>query len=754
MQNKFLFKTGTSLLSQFFNYKAAQQEFKNPILNALQMGIMMSGTADLFNQRKPWEDELKKPFLYAFTIGMDDFLINSGWTNKHHLTNIASAVDFSDHLKESLMMENANKAYMLHAAFGVLGLKYLQEYYTGSKGFIGTMRDVQLKLNRNIEEIEYTTDGAVSAKMAITTQVVINKLIDSQALQLPQEIAVYKNSVVKPLINGSIGVLLGASGFQRIKDKNQEILKSPMSLLKISSESKHSQTLQDLDKISVESSDTLLSSMMINGGLIGINEAFNSSKGLFPVSNLMSFAGEIYQRANYVDKIAQLQKYTIAGSKIKTGLINSPRTIIERDGLGYFSHKSSDLDEKQKQIIESIESDKLKATGMYLLSFVKNMFLGSLNMNSTGDNLAQILEHYVAMTHLDTSIMNLSTVIQNEPSLRSLSSLYKFLETVKNTSYVTYQNHDYESLKGLYLKNLDIRINGIDKLHMDDLFLESGNWYLLTGKSGCGKTTLMSTLRGLPNFAEAIEITGDAFYPKTTSDGKPQIYMLTQNNNFPYMVSIMEAILYPMITTETERVSYKGLVEEIMLKMDGITRDSEDGKEYLESGLLSRLFEIENDIYSVTSGGQQKKMSLTGLIVRIMKETGMLDIYNVKISGGSTHDEAMKVAKDSVGPVLILIDEVFNGLDSGMSSAGFASSSKGYVMQTLKDSLPTKAIVVSVEHQAQLDQYDHRIHLNGDGSHNFTDPKTGYVEPMNTFDTDALQAESFDPFAEIMSADA
>ena len=211
MLNQLLFKTGTSFLSQFLNYKAAQQEFKNPILNALQMGIMMSGTADLFSD-KSWQDELKKPFLYAFTIGMDDFIINSGWTNKHHLTNVASAVDFSDHLKESLVMENANKYYMLPGAFGVLGLKYLQEYYTGSKGLVGTMRDVQLKLNQNIEEIEYTTDGAVSAKIAIGTQVVINKLIELQALQLPQAIAVYKDSL-KPLINIWIEVLLGASVF-------------------------------------------------------------------------------------------------------------------------------------------------------------------------------------------------------------------------------------------------------------------------------------------------------------------------------------------------------------------------------------------------------------------------------------------------------------------------------------------------------------------------------------------------------------
>jgi hypothetical protein len=146
-------------------------------------------------------------------------------------------------------------------------------------------------------------------------------------------------------------------------------------------------------------------------------------------------------------------------------------------------------------------------------------------------------------------------------------------------------------------------------------------------------------------------------------------------------------------------------------------------------------------------------MALTGLIVRIMKETGMLDIYNEQVSTGASHDNAIAIARNSAGPVLVLIDEVFNGLDSGMSSVGFASSSKGLVMKTLKESLPSKAIVVSVEHQAQLDQYDHRIHLNGDGTHNFTDPRTGYVDYMPTFDTEIITTESFDPFKEMISTE-
>ncbi len=722
-----------SLGVQLATYQAAEQEFKNPIYNAAQMAMMMVNTSDLKN----FTGIHNNPLLYGATIAADDFLVDKlGWS-KHYLTDILSAIDFCKLLGNIFGADISG--YEAPITLCTLGFKYLKDYYNGSKDLIHVTRDLQLKAHKNMKEIEYVTDGAVNTKYVVASQILANKLISMLPGTFPTEI----QAMLAPISTFAISEYFGGNGFQKIQDKNQKILKSPMSLLKASSQDAHMATLQDIDRLSYEAHNMLSSTIEINSGLLNIYQLFSTEKFTFPAFNLLTICGELYQKANNVEALTMLRQYQRAGAKIKTELISHPRTIIERDGVEYFAHKSAAIDEKILEIHQNISSGTTELQKVFMLSMIKN---GLLSFGLFGHSSVC---NFLTMTGLYQSINALPGAILNEPSLRSLASLYKFLESVKNTSKVTYQSHNYENLKGLYLNNLNITINGAEKLNMDYLFLESGSWYLLTGKSGCGKTTLMSTLRGLPNFAESIEISGNAFYPKTTSDGKPQIYMLTQNNNFPYMVSIMEAILYPMITTEEERLSYKTLVEEIILKMDGITRDSEDGKEYLESGLLSRLFEIENDIYSVTSGGQQKKMSLTGMIVRIMKETGMLDIYNDKIFGGFTHDQAMKIAKDSVGPVLVLIDEVFNGLDSGMSSVGFASSSKGYVMKTLKESLPTKAIVVSVEHQSQLDQYNHRIHLNGDGTHTFTNPQTGAVESMKSYETNIIQLESFYPFGEV-----
>jgi ABC-type multidrug transport system ATPase subunit len=176
-----------------------------------------------------------------------------------------------------------------------------------------------------------------------------------------------------------------------------------------------------------------------------------------------------------------------------------------------------------------------------------------------------------------------------------------------------------------------------------------------------------------------------------------------------------------------------------MLKMEGCERNSIEGREYLEFGLLSRLDKRINDITSETSGGQQKKMSIAGLIVRIMKETGMLKSYNEAISLGLSHDKAMEEAKYSVGPVLVLIDETFNGLDSGANGGAFEYSSKGLVLKTLKASLPASAIVVSVEHQPQFDQYDARIHLNGDGTYIYSGNRATEVVPEETEDLEPLE---------------
>jgi ABC-type lipoprotein export system ATPase subunit len=758
------FQCGMRLLSQYLNFKCGEQEFKNPFLNGLQMGVMSASTQDIIETQQvknqsPTDIAMQclTPILFGFATTADDLLMNKGLTSKHYLTDLMSVFATGKLLSKDKILEPNN--YNLNVAIkdpkiaygisaGLLGIKYLQEYLTGSKGYIETQRTLNTKVAKNIKDLEYVTNGVVNIKSAVATQVILNEVIDTSIeiitvepmikaqIKKSIEIITIERMIKAQIKNSSslfklIGDFIISStfsviGMNEINKRNNEIINSPNSLLKISSNGKMSNTLNDIDKISTAVNGLSTNILMMNSSLIGMSSLTKA----FPILNLRSSLGEMLNHSDTVEIQKEISDITSYMNKSKQSLITNPRTVIERDGLKYFVDKNQDNQHKLKYF-----QDKLTEKTSGTIPIMGMSIIDGLAASYATMNIDAVMKTWTAVNF----IKSLPNVEVLTPSLERLTELYKFLENSKNTSYVNY--HSYNG-SNLYLKDIKIDIAGVNKLNLAEMTLEGGKWYLLTGKSGCGKTTFMSTLRGLPNFADAIEIRGDAYYPKLSTTDGSKIYMLTQTNNFPYMVPMLEAVLYPMVNTAIESKSYKSLVKEIMLKMEGYSSNSAEGKEYLENGLLSRLDERINDITSETSGGQQKKMSITGMIVRIMKETGMLDIYNQEIADGKSHDNAMEKAKNSVGSVLVLIDETFNGLDSGANGGTFANSSKGLVLKTLKESLPSKAIVVSVEHQPQLDQYYGRIHLNGDGTYQYTGSKATMNIPT--------EYESFDPLKDII----
>ncbi len=740
------FQSGMRLLSQYLNFKCGEQEFKNPFLNGLQMGVMSASAQDIFeidiqqkvNSQSVTDIAVKvaTPILFGCATTADDLLMSKGLTSKHYFTDIMSVFTTGKLLSEKSPLrecvERETGLYVSKFAYkisaGLLGIKYLQEYLTGSKGYIDTQRTLHTKFAKSIKNLEYVTDGAVNMKSAVASQVILNEVIDTGITLLPLDDIMIKlnienfSGMFKMLCKTIINSTFSANGMNEINKRNNEIITSPNSLLKISSKDQMSNTLNDIDKISTEVNKLSGNILIMNSSLVDLS----SLNKAFPILNLRSSLGEMLNHSDTIEIQTGINDIASYMNKSKQSLISNPRTVIERDGLKYFVDKNQDDQHKLKYF-----QDKLTEKTSGTLPIMAMSVIDGLAASYGTVNIASLTTTWMAVDF----IKSLPDVEVFTPSLERLTELYKFLENAKNTSYVNY--HSYNG-SNLYLKDIEIDINGVNKLSLHEMTLEAGKWYLLTGKSGCGKTTFMSTLRGLPNFADAIEIRGDAYYPKLSASDGSKIYMLTQTNNFPYMVPMIEAVLYPMVNTVSERKSYKTLVEEIMLKMEGFTRNSDEGKEYLENGLLSRLDERINDITSETSGGQQKKMSITGMIVRIMKETGMLDIYNNEIDLGKSHDAAMAKAKNSVGSVLVLIDETFNGLDSGANSGTFANSSKGLVLKTLKESLPSKAIVVSVEHQPQTEQYDARLHFNGDGTYYYTG---GSKATMNI----PTEYEPFDP---------
>ena len=405
--------------------------------------------------------------------------------------------------------------------------------------------------------------------------------------------------------------------------------------------------------------------------------------------------------------------------------------------MPYYNNTSNSIIRKIDELNALKVDLQSKQTVIKAQSFITSLITGVIANSAIPKTLNCIERRHNPVKDLIEAVGNFNSIVISHSSLdelgdklqsinkslistTQLTDLLDYVESVKNTSYVHYYSHNRAA--GVDMRDVSITINSSEKLSIDEMFLECGKKYLITGKTGCGKTTLMSTLRGLPNFAPAIEIDGSISYPKAIGQNKPLIFELTQNDNFPYCVKIIEAILYPMITTEVEHEKFAPIVKQIMLEMEGFADESSDAaKEYLEFGLLSRLFEFEGDIYTTTSGGQKKKMALTGLLVNIMHQSGMFDIYMENLSKGMSYDAAIANARNSVGPVLVLLDEVYNGLDN---------SSKACVMDVVAKYLPSKAIVVSVEHQPQYEKYDYRLHLNGDTTYDFTNAKTGAKASM------------------------
>ena len=102
-----------------------------------------------------------------------------------------------------------------------------------------------------------------------------------------------------------------------------------------------------------------------------------------------------------------------------------------------------------------------------------------------------------------------------------------------------------------------------------------------------------------------------------------------------------------------------------MIEVQGLDPNipSDSLNEEFQYGLIARLHETQQNVYTSFSGGQKKKLALVGLTFNAMYKTGMIDIYFDQISQGKSHNESLSIAKSKGSTVLLLLDEIYNGLD-------------------------------------------------------------------------------------------
>lgn len=198
----------------------------------------------------------------------------------------------------------------------------------------------------------------------------------------------------------------------------------------------------------------------------------------------------------------------------------------------------------------------------------------------------------------------------------------------------------------LVLCNLKIKIADRTLIYVDFLKFEFGARYLIVGDSGSGKSSLISKIMGIKN--NCIGGQGIIYYPENSD-----FEFISQQDYFPLNSTLKEIIFYPKNIEDNKMSQVIKLVEDMNLGQYDLDK-------------------IEN-WYTTLSGGEKKKIMLISAIIK--------------------------------NPNILILDEVFNGLDLKSIS----------VLQTaIKDNL-LQSIIISIEHNVKeaekYEFYDHVLKI-------------------------------------------
>jgi ABC-type uncharacterized transport system fused permease/ATPase subunit len=289
--------------------------------------------------------------------------------------------------------------------------------------------------------------------------------------------------------------------------------------------------------------------------------------------------------------------------------------IHERQGIAFTKNKLVILNNQLRKY--ELERDQLSTVfevWMYFTSvtdFLYNYYLvgykisiGEVNFNN------RKIVHYGSWQVSKLLSWSEKKAQEIEKVYRSIESIELFLNKTK------YYYHDSKDQiirivtdtknehNKLILLDLTITVKDQVLVRVDHLELDYSKRYALTGRSGDGKSILISKIMGTKE--NQIGGTGIVKYMKNA-----KILLVSQQDYFPLNVTLQEVVFYPDTVTKNKISLVKDLLDEV--------------------GIIQYSLNQTENWYSVLSGGEKKKLFIISSIIK--------------------------------QPDILILDEAFNGLD-------------------------------------------------------------------------------------------
>jgi len=429
-------------------------------------------------------------------------------------------------------------------------------------------------------------------------------------------------------VNSKISEVASMSLYNRMQKHTDTRLFSDQALVKISGD-RRTQNLfhgldQDYDSYSYYSINMLIgATSTLSTGAMGVYKMLYLSWSFslpFAAYALFDFALSSWLSNKVMKPQEDLQ---IKQNSLKTHITHSlqnARSIVETKGEAFvyndLSKERIEIQNQQYQIF------KWKAA-FHLWKFLSGNISYTLVNYITAYNI-----HYNSLLASDRAAVRTSAnhfnnfLVWSANNYDDLLKVKACRERIERADRALLENSNRErnlfsnfgSKTGSHnIKGITISIlqkDGSEKgiLSIEELDLESGKRYALSGPTGQGKSSFLAKIMGIDS--DNIKASGTI---ELDCDSKDQVIMIPQHDFFPLDKSLLETICYPSYVNESDTNKIIKLLEEAGL-----------------NDLKDRLDEV-SDFTETISGGQKKAIKIIGAIIR--------------------------------NPKLLLLDETLTGLD-------------------------------------------------------------------------------------------